>query len=54
MLRSNELARTLSWGVSLILIILLAVPLGVSFWKLISKAKIHDSIQENFSHPIFS
>ncbi|MGB5594203.1 MAG: DUF389 domain-containing protein [Crocosphaera sp.] len=43
--RSNELARTLSWGVSLILIILLAVPLGISFWQLISKAKIHDSIQ---------
>ncbi len=44
--RSNELARTLSWGVSLILIILLAVPLGISFWQLISKAKIHDSIQK--------
>ena len=44
--RSNELARTLSWGVSFILIILLAVPLGISFWQLISKARIHDSIQE--------
>lgn len=44
--RSNELARTLSWGVSFILIILLAVPLGISFWQLISKAEIHDSIEE--------
>ena len=44
--KSNELARTLSWGVSLILIILLAVPLGISFWQLINKAKIHDSIQK--------
>ncbi|MEM8779151.1 MAG: DUF389 domain-containing protein [Cyanobacteria bacterium P01_G01_bin.49] len=44
--RSNELARTLSWGVSIILIILLAAPLGISFWQLISKAKIRDSIQE--------
>ncbi len=44
--RSNEFARTLSWGVSVILIVLLAVPLGISFWQLISKAKIHDSIQK--------
>lgn len=44
--RSNELARTLSWGVSLVLIAMLAIPLGISLWQLISKAKIHDSIQE--------
>ncbi len=44
--RSNELARTLSWGASLILISMLAVPLGISFLQLINKAKIHDSIQK--------
>ncbi|MEA5533198.1 TIGR00341 family protein [Crocosphaera sp. XPORK-15E] len=44
--KSNELARSLSWGVSLILIMLLAIPLGISFWQLISKAKIHDSIEQ--------
>ncbi|EAZ88838.1 TIGR00341 family protein [Crocosphaera chwakensis] len=43
--RSNEFARTYP-GVFSILIIFLAVPLGISFWQLISKAKIHDSIQK--------
>ncbi|MDJ0729749.1 MAG: TIGR00341 family protein [Crocosphaera sp.] len=44
--KSNELARTLSWTVSLLLIILLTVPLGISFWQLINKARIHDSIHK--------
>lgn len=44
--KSNEVARTLSWGVSLILIGLLAIPLAISFSKLIGQAKIHHSIQQ--------
>ena len=44
--KSNELARTLSWGISIVLIIMLTIPLGISFWELISKARIDDSIQK--------
>ena len=44
--RSNELGRNLSWGVSIILIIMLAIPLGFSFWQLINKAKVNHSIQK--------
>lgn len=43
---SNELSRTLSWGVSVALIALLAVPLGISFWQLLSQAQVNDSIQK--------
>lgn len=44
--KTNELARTLSWTISIILIVMLVIPLGVSFWQLISKAKIHDSVEK--------
>ena len=44
--RSNELGRNLSSGVSIILIIMLAVPLGLSFWQLINQAKVNQSIQK--------
>ena len=44
--KSNEMARTLSWSISIILIIMLVIPLGISFWELISKAKIDDSIKK--------
>lgn len=43
--QSNELTRTLSWGVSLTLIILLALPLGISFWRLIQQAQAHSSVR---------
>ncbi len=43
---SNELTRNLSWGVSGILIVLLAIPLVISFWQLIDKAKVDLSISE--------
>ena len=44
--KSNEMARTLSWSISIFLIFLLVIPLGISFWELISKARIDDSIRE--------
>jgi uncharacterized hydrophobic protein (TIGR00271 family) len=44
--QSNEMTRSLSWGVSITLIVLLAIPLGVSFWRLIQHAHIEDSVQE--------
>lgn len=44
--RSNELSRNLSWGVSLLLIIMLAIPLGISFWQLINQAKVNFSISK--------
>lgn len=43
---SNELGRTLSWGVSISLIVLLVLPLGISFWQLIQQAHINYSVQE--------
>ncbi|MGQ4647994.1 DUF389 domain-containing protein [Lyngbya aestuarii] len=43
--RSNELGRSLSWGVSIILIALLAAPLGISFWQLIQQAQAKESVQ---------
>ena len=42
--RSNELGRNLSWGVSIALIIMLAVPLGISFWQLSNQAQVNYSI----------
>ena len=42
--RSNELGRNLSWGVSIALIIMLAIPLGISFWQLSNQAKVNYSI----------
>ena len=44
--RSNELGRTLSWGVSLALIAMLIIPLGISFWQLTNKAKVNESVQK--------
>ncbi len=43
---SNELGRNLSWGVSVILIAFLALPLGISFWQLVNQANVNDSIKE--------
>ena len=43
--RSNELGRNLSWGVSTVLIVMLAIPLGISFWQLINQAKVNYSLQ---------
>ena len=43
---SNELGRNLSGGVSVVLIALLAVPLGISFWQLHKQANINYSIKE--------
>lgn len=43
--RSNEVTRTLSWGVSIGLIGLLALPLGFSFVELIQQAQANDSIR---------
>ncbi|MGB7439650.1 MAG: DUF389 domain-containing protein [Coleofasciculaceae cyanobacterium] len=44
--RSNELGRSLSWGFSLVLIALLAVPLGISFLQLIQQAHAKESVRE--------
>ncbi|MGB7521926.1 MAG: DUF389 domain-containing protein, partial [Spirulinaceae cyanobacterium] len=43
--RSNELTRTLSWGVSFVLIIMLVIPLGASFWKLTRQTQAEASIR---------
>lgn len=42
--RSNDLSRNLSWGVSILLIIMLIIPLGISFWQLIAQAQVNSSI----------
>ncbi|MGB3405642.1 MAG: DUF389 domain-containing protein [Microcoleaceae cyanobacterium] len=44
--KSSEVARTLSWGISLLLIMLLAAPLGISFWRLINHANVNKSVKE--------
>ncbi|MGK7938266.1 MAG: DUF389 domain-containing protein [Xenococcaceae cyanobacterium] len=44
--RSNELGRNLSWGVSIALIIMLAIPLGISFWQLSNQAQVNYSINK--------
>ncbi len=43
--RSDQLSRSLSWGISLGLILLLALPLGLSSWQLISRARANASIR---------
>ncbi len=37
---SNELTRNISWSISGLMIVLLGVPLGISFWQLLDKAKV--------------
>ncbi|EAW34998.1 DUF389 domain-containing protein [Lyngbya sp. PCC 8106] len=44
--RSSELARTISWGVSILLIVLLTIPLGISFFQLVNHAQVNNSIRE--------
>lgn len=44
--KSSEVARSLSWGISLLLILMLAAPLGISFWRLINHANVNQSIKE--------
>ncbi|ERT04853.1 hypothetical protein M595_5191 [Lyngbya aestuarii BL J] len=44
--RSSELARTISWGVSILLIVLLTIPLGISFFRLVNHAQVNNSIRE--------
>lgn len=43
--RRSELSRTLSWGVSIFLVLLLTVPLGISFWQLLSQARAEESLE---------
>jgi len=43
--RNDELSRSLSWGVSLLLILLLALPLGLSSWQLLGRARANASIE---------
>ncbi|MDJ0799592.1 MAG: TIGR00341 family protein [Calothrix sp. MO_167.B12] len=47
---SSELTRSLSWGVSATLIIMLAVPLGISFWQVLSDARAKESLRQILSH----
>lgn len=44
--RSSELSRSLSWGVSMALIVMLILPLGISFWQLVRQAHANDSIKQ--------
>ncbi|MEA5471926.1 DUF389 domain-containing protein [Spirulina sp. 06S082] len=43
--RSSEFSRTLSWGVSIFLFLLLAIPLGISFWQLSGKTRANNSLK---------
>ena len=47
---SNELTRSLSWGVSATLIIMLTVPLGISFWRVLSDARAKKSLRQILSY----
>ncbi|WP_204104589.1 MULTISPECIES: DUF389 domain-containing protein [Spirulina sp. CCY15215] len=42
---NSELSRTLSWGVSIFLFLLLAIPLGISFWQLSGKTRANKSLK---------
>ncbi|MEB3281814.1 MAG: DUF389 domain-containing protein [Lyngbya sp.] len=44
--RSSELARTISWSISILLIALLALPLGISFVQLVNHAQVNNSIRQ--------
>ncbi len=48
--RSSELARTLSWGASILLISMLVIPLGVSFLQFTNHARINKSVEELLVH----
>ncbi len=43
--RSDEFSRSLSWGVTVGLIVLLALPLGLSSWQLVRRVRANDSIE---------
>ncbi|NJL03147.1 MAG: DUF389 domain-containing protein [Spirulinaceae cyanobacterium SM2_1_0] len=43
--RSDELSRSLSWAVSIVLILLLALPLGLSSWRLVSRVRANESVE---------
>ncbi len=43
---SDEVGQKISWGISFILVTILAVPLGISFWELLEQEKLKRSIPE--------
>ena len=49
--KSDEFSRTLSWGVSGVLIVLLAVPLGISFGELNRQARVQSTVQKILTDP---
>lgn len=43
---SDEVGQKISWGISLFLVAILAIPLGISFWQLLEQEKVKRSIPE--------
>jgi len=43
--KSDEFSRTLSWSLSGVLIAMLTVPLGISFWKLTNQAEVDSAVR---------
>ena len=41
---SDEVGQKISWGISFVLVVILAVPLGISFWELLDQEKVKRSI----------
>lgn len=51
--KGNDLARTISWWISICLMGMLVIPLGISFWRLIRRSQIQDSITKNLVNNSF-
>ena len=43
---SDEVGQKISWGISIFLVAILAIPLGISFWELLEQEKVKRSIHE--------
>ncbi|WP_293093767.1 DUF389 domain-containing protein [Moorena sp. SIO3I6] len=44
--QSTELSRSLNWGFSLVLIAVLVVPLGLTFWDVLEQGRVEEPVQE--------
>ncbi len=52
--QSTELSRSLNWGVSLVLIAVLVVPLGLTFWDVLEQGRVEEPVQELINSSLFN
>ncbi|NEO16051.1 MULTISPECIES: TIGR00341 family protein [unclassified Moorena] len=52
--QSTELSRSLNWGFSLVLIAVLVVPLGLTFWDVLEQGRVEEPVQELINSSLFN